>query len=119
MTPQEAANRVAEKLPNGYPLPKLDPAIIAVILELLKVLLPIIIDNCQETPDEVPVVLRDMRDPRAIKDRIRRWRLDLIIRRELGWRLYRDLDGPSLAEAFCEAGSVALPDEIWSLCDSL
>lgn len=117
MTCLEAANKIYGKLPRDYPT--LDPAIIGVILELLKVLLPIIIENCQETPEAVPKILSDMRHPRDIRDRIRRWRLEMTIRRELGWMLYRDLQGPALADAICQAGAESTPEEIWALCDSL
>lgn len=117
MTPLEAANDIYAKLPKNYPT--LDPVIIGVILELLKVLLPIIIENCQETPDAVPKILSDMRHPRDLTDRIRRWRLEMTIRRELGWMLYRDLNGPILAEAICQAGAESTPEEIWGLCDGL
>jgi len=113
-TLNDAAIQFANELAGDGP-PRLDPAFLLFLKELLMEFLPVLIDMCNETTETVPSACREMKDGRPI----RHWIGMRKVRRSVGRRVLRaeGLNAVQLLDAMLEVGATAQPDQVKAIYD--
>ena len=102
------ANRVFGEMKKNDPTCSFDPAIIMVIVEALQILLPMLIELCDKTTNEVPSVCGETLSHGGFAYRVARRQL----RRKLGWRDYYAAGGDKLLNAVLAVGMASSPEEV-------
>ena len=103
----KSANRVVQRVKAGDPTYSIDPALIAIIIELISQMLPVIMDWCDKTAEGIPEAAAE-----AIKDRGRDYRFARRQARRAvgGWFNYRDVGGDIMLNAILEEAANTTPE---------
>ena len=103
----ETADRILHRVKAGDPTYSIDPALIAIIIELISQMLPVIMDWCDKTAEGIPEAAAE-----AIKDRGRAYRFARRRARQAvgGWLSYRDVGGDRMLDAILEEAANTTPE---------
>jgi hypothetical protein len=112
---KEAADSVLGRMQTENPTYSFDPAIIALIIEAIKELLPLFIDQCSVQAREVPAAAAQIASRTTIRDRIR-WRSGLReLRREIGRHDFHVAGGVKLYTAMLDQAASTSGEEVEDL----
>jgi hypothetical protein len=113
----DVAGKIGEHplVPKTY---KIDPAIIQMLIELLREILPALLDNCQKTPDQIRQDCEEILHPSRVIGRLhammnRRW-LQRKVKSVFGSAVYREMGGV-VEDSVCAVG-VGVTDEALYAC---
>lgn len=119
---EKLAQRVADEIPNDpdvEPMYTFDPTIILVILEILRVLIPIIQERCQASADGVKTMAEDCCRPQSLADWLR-WRIVVNAVRDQVPRQARRMIGRNVVErSVCRMAAGATTEEIQQAIDEV
>lgn len=116
---RDAAGGIMATLQQSQPAQQFDPAIILIIIQALKILLPMVLEYCDKEPDEVPTLAARMLQPASVADRIAYWMAYRSLQRELGWRQYQLAGGSAMLRAILSGASESKPEDVESLYNSI
>jgi len=116
---RDAADEVLGQLSADQPTVKFDPAIIMVIIEALKVLLPLVLEWCNKEPEEVPQIAEGVLEPESVMEYTRRWWARRSLITELGRKQYNLAGGNALLDAVCRRASASGPERIRALYEQV
>ena len=101
------ANRILGEMRKNDPSCSFDPATILIILQILQEILPVLLELCAKSPEEVPDVCREAARG-GMSYRIARRQ----VRRAVGWRDYYAAGGDKLLNAVLAVGMASSPEEV-------
>lgn len=110
MTTKEAADKVLVEMVRQSPGCAFDPNTILIIIEALKILLPLLLELCRKEPGEVSAVCREAQYG-GIPYRVARRQL----RRELSWKDYYAAGGDKLLDGLLAVGATATEEDVQSI----
>lgn len=102
------AHRVASKTVTNPDEYGINPAFIMLLMELFKVLLPML-EDCNKTPKQAVAITKD-------PTRIELWLVKILTRKKLGRRTYREV-GKEVVAATFKVGRELTPEEVADLYD--
>lgn len=119
MDMNKAAFSVFSRFRPDVPLLQINPAIIAIIIEIIQTLLPMLLEQCNKKPAEVPAMAQQAVDRDGFLGRV----LWLVARRsvirEIGRADYHEAGGDELLNAVLVTGALSIGDEIENLWSSM
>lgn len=104
---RESADLVLAELRTANPQMEFDPAIIAVIIEVIKILLPLLIEKCGVAAVDAPAVAKRVLLRESIWDRIQYRRARRALRYDLGSVDYEAVGGDRMLDAALRAAEAA------------
>ena len=116
---KKAADEVLGQLQADKPTLTFDPATIMIIIEALKILLPLVLEWCDKEPKDVPQLAEGVLEPDTVMEYTRRgWARRTLIK-ELGRRQYNEVGGEALLDAVCRKAVSTDPQRIAVLYSEL
>lgn len=119
MDMNKAAADVLFNYKPGVPAPQINPAIIAIIIEMIQTLLPILLEQCNKKPAEVPAMAQQAVDKDGFLGRVLWLAARRSVIREIGRADYHEAGGDELLAAVLRTGAVRTGDEIDQLWSSM
>jgi hypothetical protein len=116
---KKAADEILVQLQGDKPTMAFDPATIMIIIEALKILLPLVLEWCDKEPEEVPELAEGVLEPESFLERTRRWWAKRVLINELGRKQYNQAGGEALLDAVCRRAAIADPQRIARLYGEL
>lgn len=115
---REASEQVMGRLESENQQLQFDPSVILVIIEAIRVLLPMFVELCQKPIDQLPQTAGQMLEPVTLGERIsyRMARRSLI--RSLGWEDFQAAGGEKMLKALLQEAAGAEVDELSELWSS-
>ena len=104
---RESAELVLAELRTANPQMEFDPAIIAVIIEVIKILLPLLVEKCGVSAGDAPAVAKRVLLRETIWDRIQYRRARRALKADLGGVDYEAVGGDRMLDAALRAASTA------------
>jgi hypothetical protein len=116
---KKAADEILVQLQGDKPTMAFDPATIMIIIEALKILLPLVLEWCDKEPEEVPELAEGVLEPESFLERTRRWWAKRVLINELGRKQYNQAGGEALLDAVCRRSVTTDPQRIARLYGEL